>query len=166
MGHAGPGLCADGRVDRVRAVEVGPVAAVDRELVLTGGEDLTLVHCTNLNDDDLDAVSSSGTRVALAPSSEMAGGRGSLTIQRLIDRGIRPGLAVDTERVAPGDMFAQMRAAISMQHATFFDLKLAGKAGLPQLLSTREVIRYATVDGARVDVIESVDLGRLSSASL
>ena len=114
------------------------------------GEDLTLVHCTNLNDDDLDAVSSSGTRVALAPSSEMAGGRGSLTIQRLIDRGIRPGLAVDTERVAPGDMFAQMRAAISMQHATFFDLKLAGKAGLPQLLSTREVIRYATVDGARV----------------
>ena len=114
------------------------------------GEDLTLVHCTNLNDDDLDAVSSSGTRVALAPASEMAGGRGSLTIQRLIDRGIRPGLAIDTERVAPGDMFAQMRAAISMQHATFFDLKLAGKAGLPQLLSTREVIRYATVDGARV----------------
>ena len=114
------------------------------------GADLTLVHCTNLNDDDLDAVSSSGTRVALAPSSEMAGGRGSLTIQRLIDRGIRPGLAVDTERVAPGDMFAQMRAAISMQHATFFDLKLAGKAGLPQLLSTREVIRYATIDGARV----------------
>lgn len=114
------------------------------------GEDLTLVHCTNLNDDDLDAVSSSGTRVALAPSSEMAGGRGSLAIQRLIDRGIRPGLAVDTERVAPGDMFAQMRAAISMQHATFFDLKLAGKAGLPQLLSTREVIRYATIDGARV----------------
>ncbi|HKY48203.1 MAG TPA: amidohydrolase family protein [Acidimicrobiia bacterium] len=114
------------------------------------GEDVTLVHCTNLNDDDLDAVSSTGTRVALAPSSEMAGGRGSLTIQRLIDRGIRPGLAVDTERVAPGDMFAQMRAAISMQHATFFDLKLAGKAGLPQLLSTREVIRYATIDGARV----------------
>ena len=114
------------------------------------GGDVTLVHCTNLSDGDLDAVSSSGTRVAVAPSSEMAGGRGSLTIQRLIDRGIRPGLAVDTERVAPGDMFAQMRAAISMQHATFFDLKLAGKAGLPQLLSTREVIRYATVDGARV----------------
>ena len=114
------------------------------------GGDVTLVHCTNLNDDDLDAVSSSGTMVSLAPSSEMAGGRGSLTIQRLIDRGVRPGLAVDTERVAPGDMFAQMRAAISMQHATFFNLKLAGKASLPRLLTTREVIRYATIDGARV----------------
>jgi 5-methylthioadenosine/S-adenosylhomocysteine deaminase len=126
----------------------GVVAAMSGKGML--GADVTLVHGTNLNDDDLDAISSSGSGISLAPSSEMAGGRGSLTIQRLIDRGIRPGLAVDTERVAPGDMFAQMRAAISMQHATFFDLKLAGKAGLPQLMSTREVIRYATIDGARV----------------
>ena len=44
-------------------------------------------------------------------------------------------------------MFAQMRAAISLQHATLFDLKLAGKAGIPKLLSTREVIRYATSTG-------------------
>ncbi|MGZ5384162.1 MAG: amidohydrolase family protein, partial [Acidimicrobiia bacterium] len=126
----------------------GAVADMSRKGML--GADVTLVHGTNLNDDDLDAISSSGTGISLAPSSEMAGGRGSLTIQRLIDRGVRPGLAVDNERVAPGDMFAQMHAAISMQHATFFDLKLAGKAGLPQLLSTREVIRYATIDGARV----------------
>ena len=80
----------------------------------------------------------------------MGGGVGSLPNQKLIDRGIRPGLAIDDERVAPGDMFAQMRAAISLQHATLFDLKLAGKAGVPHLLSTRDVIRYATVDGARV----------------
>src|SRR3972149_5331151 len=81
--------------------------------------------------------------------SEMTGGLGSPPLQKLIDRGIRPGLGIDNERVAPGDMFAQMRAAISLQHATLFDLKLAGKASLPALLSTREVIRYATVDGAR-----------------
>lgn len=113
-------------------------------------KDVTLIHCANLTDPDLDAVASSGAAVSLTPSSEMAGGRGSLPIQKLIDRGIRPGLGVDTERVAPGDLFAQMRAAISLQHATSFDLKLAGKAGLPRLLTTREVIRYATVDGARV----------------
>jgi 5-methylthioadenosine/S-adenosylhomocysteine deaminase len=52
--------------------------------------------------------------------------------------------------VAPGDLFAQMRAAISTQHATLFALKLAGKAGLPRLMSTRDVIRCATVEGARV----------------
>lgn len=123
------------------------------------GGDVTLIHCSNLGDSDLDAIASSGAFVSLAPSSEMSGGLGSLPIQKLIDRGIRPGLAVDTERVAPGDMFAQMRAAISLQHATLFDLKLTGKAGLPQLLSTREVIRYATIAGAGV-----AGLGRVTGS--
>ncbi|MEX1093044.1 MAG: amidohydrolase family protein, partial [Acidimicrobiia bacterium] len=31
-----------------------------------------------------------------------------------------------------------------------FDRRLAGKAGHPRLMSTRDVIRYATVEGARV----------------
>jgi len=127
------------------------------------GEDVTLAHCSNLNDSDLDAIVSTGASIALAPSSEMGGGLGSLPIQKLIDRGVRPGLGIDDERVAPGDMFAQMRAAISLQHATLFDLKLAGKAGVPHLLSTRDVIRYATVDGARVaglaDVTGSLEPG-------
>jgi cytosine/adenosine deaminase-related metal-dependent hydrolase len=43
-----------------------------------------------------------------------------------------------------------MRAANSLQHATMFDLKLAGKAGLPKLLNTRQVIKFATSGGARV----------------
>jgi cytosine/adenosine deaminase-related metal-dependent hydrolase len=52
--------------------------------------------------------------------------------------------------MTPGDMFAQMHAVISVRHATVFERKLAGKAGLPKLLTTRDVIRYATVDGAAV----------------
>ena len=72
-----------------------------------------------------------GAWVSLAPSSEMAGGLGAPPIQELIDRDIRPGLGVDDELLAPGDMFAQMRATISVQHATVFDRKLAGKAGAP-----------------------------------
>jgi 5-methylthioadenosine/S-adenosylhomocysteine deaminase len=112
------------------------------------GEDVTLVHCSSFDDSDLDAVASSRASVVVTPSSEMAGGLQPLQVQKLVDRGIRPGLGVDTEQRAPGDMFAQMRATISLQHATLFDLKLAGKAGVPKLLSTRDVIRYATVDGA------------------
>lgn len=113
------------------------------------GEDVTLIHCTNLADTDLDAVSASGSCVSLTPSSEMAGGLGPPPVQRLIDRGIRPGLGVDDEWMGPGDILAQMRAVISLQHATYFDLRLAGKAGLPNLLTTREVIRYATSGSAR-----------------
>lgn len=123
------------------------------------GADVTFVHCSRLDDGDFDAVAGAGASVVLSPSAEMAAGLGSPPVQRLVDRGLRPGLGVDDERIAPGDLFAQMRATISLQHATYFDLKLAGKAGLPSLLTTREVIRYATVDGAR-----AVGLGELTGS--
>jgi cytosine/adenosine deaminase-related metal-dependent hydrolase len=121
-------------------------AAAGRGLL---GGDVALVHPVDVDDADLDAIAASGASIVLAPSSEMAGGSGSPPIQQLIDRDVRPGLGVDDERVTPGDMFAQMRATISLQHATVFDRKLAGKAGLPRLMSTRDVIRSATVEGAR-----------------
>jgi 5-methylthioadenosine/S-adenosylhomocysteine deaminase len=128
------------------------------------GSDVTLIHCTHLSDTDLDAVASSGAAVAIAPSEEMAGGLGAPPVQKLIDRQIRPGLGVGTEGFAPGDLFAQMRAVISIQHASYFDLKLAGKAGLPNLLNTREMIRYSTVYGAGVaglgDTVGTLEPGR------
>jgi cytosine/adenosine deaminase-related metal-dependent hydrolase len=120
---------------------------------------VTLVHHSALDEADLDAIAASGAGVSLTPCSEMAGGLGSPPIQQLIDHGIRPGLGVDDQRVAPGDMFAQMRAAISLQHATVFDRKLAGKAGVPRLMSTRDVIRSATTDGVRV-----AGLGRVTGS--
>lgn len=128
------------------------------------GEDVTLVHCSLLDEADLDAIAESGARVSLAPASEMAIGLGVPPIQGLIDRGIRPGLGVDQEALAPGDIFAAMRSVNSVQHATLFDLKLAGKAGIPNLLTTRDVIRYATIDGAGVagvgDLAGSLEPGK------
>jgi cytosine/adenosine deaminase-related metal-dependent hydrolase len=125
----------------------GAIAELARRDLL--GEDVTLVHCSSLDDADIEAIASSGASVSLAPTSEMAGRLGTPPIQSLIDRDIRPGLGVDEERITPGDLFAQMRSTISMQHATVFDRKLSGKAGVPKLLSTRGVIRHATTDGAR-----------------
>jgi 5-methylthioadenosine/S-adenosylhomocysteine deaminase len=135
--HPGPDGSTAGAISRI----------AERGLL---GPDVTLLHRTQLDDADAEAVASSGAAVSLAPLSAMSGGSGSPPIQPLIDRDVRPGLGVDDERVAPGDLFAQMRATISLQHATVFDRKLAGKAGLPRLMSTRDAIRYATVDGARV----------------
>ena len=123
------------------------------------GEDVTLVHHT-VDDADLAAIAASGASVSLAPSSEMATGHGAPPIQELMDRDVRPGLGVDLERMAPGDMFAQMRQTISLQHATVFDRKLMGKGSLPRLMSTRDVIRYATREGARVAGLGDV-AGRL-----
>ncbi len=128
------------------------------------GADVTLIHCAHLNDADLDTIVSSGASVVLTPSTEMTGKLGMPPLQKLLDRRIRPGLGVDNEGEAPGDIFAQMRATNSVQHAAYFDLKLAGKAGLPNLLTTRDVIRYATLDGARAvglgDVTGSLESGK------
>lgn len=128
------------------AASGGEVAELGRRGLL--GPDVTLSHCTRLTDGDLDAIASSSTAVTLTPASDMAAGVGSPPMQQFIDRGIRPGLGVGDELLAPGDIFAQMRSVISVQHATLFDLKLAGKGGVPNLLNTRDVIRYATIDGA------------------
>lgn len=124
------------------------------------GNDVTLCHCSGVGDSDLAAIGSAGTAVILTPASEMAGGKGSPPIQRLIDNGIRLGLGVDSESNAPGDMFAQMRAVNSIQHAAMFDLKLSGKSGLPQPLTTRDVIKYAT-SGAAAAVGMSGEVGSL-----
>jgi len=124
----------------------GQVAELGRRGLL--GPDVTLSGCTNLSDADFDAIASSSTAVALTPASDMSNGLGFPPVQQLLDRGIRPGLGVGDEQVTPGDIFAQMRAVISVQHARSFDLRLAGKGGVPNLLSSRDLIRYATVDGA------------------
>jgi len=140
----------------------GEVAELGRRGLL--GPDVTLVHCVRLDAADFDAVASSSASVVLTPASDMAAGLGRPPMQQLIDRNVRPGLGVGDVRLAPGDVFAQMRAAISVQHGTLFDLKLAGKGGIPNLLGTRDVIRYATVDGARsvglADVTGSLTPGK------
>lgn len=110
---------------------------------------LTLVHCTNLADEDFDLISASGAAVVLTPVAEMTRGLGVPPMQELLDRRVKPGLGVDYEVDSPGDLFAQLRAVNSVQHAALFDRKLAGKGGIPNLLSTRDVIKYGTIDGAR-----------------
>jgi cytosine/adenosine deaminase-related metal-dependent hydrolase len=144
------------------AGDAGLIAELGEKSLLAG--DVTLIHCSRLEDGDLDAIAAGDASVSLAPSTEMAGGLGSPPLQKLLDRRIEPGLAVDDERVAPGDMFSQMRIANSIQHAAYFDLKLAGKAGLPNLLTTRDVIRYGTTVGARTaglgDLTGSLEVGK------
>lgn len=134
------------------------------------GDDVTLIHCSGVNRADIEAIATHDVRVSLAPSREMADGLGLPPIQELMDHRIRPGLGVDNEATVPGDIFAQMRAANSIQHATLFDKKLAGKGGLPNLLSTRDVIRFASIDGARAvglgDVTGSIEVGKRADVIL
>jgi cytosine/adenosine deaminase-related metal-dependent hydrolase len=78
-------------------------------------------------------------------------GYGMPPIQRFLNLGLRPSLSVDAETNMPNDMFTQMRAVNSLQHALLFDKKLVGKRNLPPFMTSRDVIECATIEGARAN---------------
>lgn len=127
----------------------GKVAEAGRAGVL--GPDTTYIHCTTLNDEEIQMIVDTGGTVSLACPVEMMMGHGIPPTQRFLDRGLRPSLSVDVETNVPGDMFTQMRSAIALQHALIFDQKLAGKENLPPFLTARDVLEFTTIEGARAN---------------
>jgi cytosine/adenosine deaminase-related metal-dependent hydrolase len=127
----------------------GKLAEVGRAGVL--GPDTTYIHCTTLSDEEIQMIVDTGGTVSLASPVEMMMGHGIPPTQRFLDRGLRPSLSVDVETNVPGDMFTQMRSVIALQHALIFDQRLSGKENLPPFLTARDVLEFATIEGARAN---------------
>ena len=130
----------------------GKLAEMGRAKLL--GPDTTYIHCTTLSDEEIQMIVDTGGTFSLASPVEMMMGHGMPPTQRFLDRGLRPSLSVDVETNVPNDMFTQMRSVISLQHAIIFDQKLHGKENLPPFITTRDVIEYATIEGARANGLE------------
>jgi cytosine/adenosine deaminase-related metal-dependent hydrolase/ribose/xylose/arabinose/galactoside ABC-type transport system permease subunit len=112
------------------------------------GPDTTYIHCTTLNDAEIQMIVDSGGTVSLASPVEMMMGHGMPPIQKFLDRGLRPSLSIDVETNVPADMFNQMRSILALQRAL---AKSQGKAPV----SPREVLEYATIEGARANGLDS-----------
>jgi len=112
------------------------------------GPDTTYIHCTTLNDTEIQMIVDTGGTVSLASPVEMMMGHGMPPIQKFLDRGLRPSLSVDVETNVPGDMFNQMRSVLALQRAIS---TAQGKAPM----TTREVLACATLEGARANGLES-----------
>jgi 5-methylthioadenosine/S-adenosylhomocysteine deaminase len=115
------------------------------------GPDTTYVHCNTLSDDEIQMIVDTGGTVSLCTPVEMIMGLGMPPAQRFLDRGLRPSLGVDAETTVPSDMFTQMRTLLPLQRMLIFDQGLAGKANLPPLLTARDVLEFATIEGARAN---------------
>jgi len=114
-------------------------------------DDTTYIHCTTLNETEIQMIVDTGGTVSLAAPVEMMMGHGMPPIQKFLDRGLKPSLSVDVETNVPGDMFTQMRSVISLQHALSFEKQLAGDTNAPPRITTRDVLAYATIEGARAN---------------
>ena len=112
------------------------------------GPDTTYIHCTTLNDTEIQMIVDTGGTVSLASPVEMMMGHGMPPIQKFLDRGLRPSLSVDVETNVPADMFNQMRSVLPLQRA------IASAEGKTPV-STREVLAYATIEGARANGLDS-----------
>ncbi|HEX9122153.1 MAG TPA: amidohydrolase family protein [Actinomycetota bacterium] len=112
------------------------------------GPDTTYIHCTTLNDTEIQMIVDTGGTVSLASPVEMMMGHGMPPIQKFLDRGLNPSLSVDVETNVPSDMFNQMRSVLALQRA---QATAQGKSPL----TMKDVLACATIEGARANGLDT-----------
>jgi len=117
--------------------------------------DCTYIHCDNLTDDEWRLIASTGGHVSISGPIEMEMGHGVPPFQQAIAHGIRPSLSVDVETEMPGDLFNQMRTAFTLQRMQTIARERAGEKNVPKLLTVKEVVEFATIEGARANALDA-----------
>ncbi|GAA3434830.1 amidohydrolase family protein [Kutzneria kofuensis] len=100
-------------------------------------ETTTFVHANGIDDDELLMLADAGSSVSISPDVELKMGFGWPMTGRMLAAGVRPTFSIDDCPSAGGDMFATMRTAYVVQR------------GLDGSLNSRDLLEFATVDGAR-----------------
>jgi 5-methylthioadenosine/S-adenosylhomocysteine deaminase len=94
-------------------------------------------------------IADTGGKISIAPAIEMQMRHGMPPFQIALDHGIRPSLSADVECNMTADMFSIMRSAFTLQRALVNERAISGEENLPPLLTCRQVIEMATIEGAR-----------------
>ncbi len=116
--------------------------------------DVTCIHCNNLTEAEWQLIARAGANVSIACPIEMEMGHGIPPVQQALDHGIRPSLSVDVETEMPGDFFTQMRSVFTLQRMQALARQRAGEPKAPALLTVREVVELATIEGAKDNRLE------------
>jgi cytosine/adenosine deaminase-related metal-dependent hydrolase len=116
--------------------------------------DTTYIHCCTLNDTEWKLIKDTGGTVSIAGYVETLMGHGNPPVQKAIDNGIRPSLSIDVETSVPNDFFTQMRTVFSLQKNEVWARRLAGEKDAGKFLTVREVLEFATIEGARANGLD------------
>ncbi len=124
-------------------------------------DDNLFIHMTGMSDAGWQGVKNAGAQVSLAVPIEMNMRHGMPPILKMQSLGMEPSLSVDVECTLTADFFTQMRSTMNVQRALVNQMVLeqgtftppdqwpTPAAGTPALLTTRDVLRYATMNGAK-----------------
>jgi cytosine/adenosine deaminase-related metal-dependent hydrolase len=127
------------------------------------GEDNLFIHMTGMSDPAWQRVKDVGAKVSIAFPIEMNMRHGQppiLKMQSFNSPAFEPSLSTDVETNMTADFFTQMRSAMTMQRMVANQAVLDSgpipvnpwppyPAGLPPLLNARDVLRFATINGAK-----------------
>jgi cytosine/adenosine deaminase-related metal-dependent hydrolase len=132
------------------------------------GPDNLFIHMTGMSDFGWQAVKDNGAKVSIAFPIEMNMRHGEppiLKMQSFKDPAFEPSLSTDVETNMTADFFTQMRSAMTMQRMVVNQAVLDSgpipanpwpsgpglppNENLPPLLNARDVLRFATINGAK-----------------
>ena len=113
------------------------------------GSGLIFIHMTGMTDVGWRAAAAAGSHISIAVPIEMQMRHGDPPLQTALSYGLQPSLSTDVECTMTADFFTQMRSAIIQQRSFINQAALDGREDLPALLSSAEVLRFATLEGAK-----------------
>jgi 5-methylthioadenosine/S-adenosylhomocysteine deaminase len=127
------------------------------------GPDNLFVHMTGMSDAAWKKVAAVGAQVSIAFPIEMNMRHGIPPILKMQELGIEPSLSSDVETNMTADFFTQMRSAMTMQRMVVNQMILnqgdfvtfptgtwpTPAPGTPALLNVQDVLRFATINGAK-----------------
>jgi 5-methylthioadenosine/S-adenosylhomocysteine deaminase len=127
------------------------------------GSDVNYAHGNMLTDHELDLIAKSKGTMSLTPSTDMLMQFGTFPgTGRALERNILCGFGVDTICSCGTDLFSEMRLALAAERSRANAPALARGERVPTVaLHQRDMLRLATIDGARVWNMEK-EIGTLT----
>jgi len=127
------------------------------------GPDNLFIHMTGMSDNAWNKVKQVGAQVSIAFPIEMNMRHGIPPIHKMQSLGMEPSLSSDVETNMTACFFTQMRSAMTMQRLIVNQQILnqgdfttfptgtwpTPAPGTPPVLNVRDVLRYATINGAK-----------------
>jgi 5-methylthioadenosine/S-adenosylhomocysteine deaminase len=149
------------------STHVGMAGTSDAIIVLDRfgllGPDVNYAHGNMLTDKEFDLIAQSKGTISLTPSTDMLMQFGTYPgTGRALQHGVRCGFGVDTICSCGTDLFSEMRLALAAERSRANAPALARGEQVPTVaLHQRDMLRLATIDGARVWNMEK-EIGSLT----